>query len=79
MLSLINVLQSVNLPLWALLIKHRKKSNKEDTCNNYFGPPFSAQMPQGFTFGDVLSHTTGNLSKVYLTTQNLRLNWTLIV
>ena len=76
MLSLINpssiyALQRVNLPLWALLIRHRKKSNKEDTFNNYLGPTFRAQMPQAFNFGDVLSHRTGNLSKVYLTTQNL--------
>jgi len=60
MLSLINpssvyVIQSVKLPLWALLIRHRKKSNKEDTCNNYLGPPLSAQMPQAFNFGDVLT------------------------
>ena len=78
MLFLINpssvyVLQSENLPLCTRLVR----CNKGDTCNNNLGPPFSAQMPQPFNFGGVLSHRAGNLSKVSLTTQNLGLNVTL--
>lgn len=75
--SSVYVLQSENLPLCTRLVRCRKKGKKRDICNTNLGPPFSAQIPQPSNFGDVLSCSAGNLSKVALTTQNLGLNGTL--